>query len=255
MTDIWKHIKIDPEKVKNNPYLNPEVKVDEPVPEPTSIEGQYILMDKADTYAKGVHALQEACSKVHPTYTLPDGSKIYRPLTFKENIEARVNDYESNGTLFGRWLDSCTGIAYKGKSSKFKIIPQSLNLITIDKDFNSSYLDINYNNLEGMELDQDKAKYNERLSKQEVLNHPAWLTALEDDKALLKAYTDIIFAEKNEDKLMGFWTENKPDNDQLRALYVYYLDISSSAFGSIDLSNIGSFLQVAQNNPTGVRKK
>ncbi len=59
---------------------------------------RYVLMPYANTYARGVETLQkelEARPAAHPTFTLPDGSEIYRPLTFKETIKARVENYEN----------------------------------------------------------------------------------------------------------------------------------------------------------------
>src|SRR3989344_577387 len=51
----------------------------------TVIEGKYILMPRASTYAQGVHALQNACkaetASVHPPFITSDGN-IHRPLTF-----------------------------------------------------------------------------------------------------------------------------------------------------------------------------
>ncbi|MBI5002685.1 J domain-containing protein, partial [Candidatus Woesearchaeota archaeon] len=100
----------------------------------------YILMNIAPTYARGVHALHTACvaenNLNHPKYICPDGSSIYRPLTFKEGIVARLREFNTlhnpDGSarslddrlvLFSRWNDSCTGIAKKAGTTKFKIIP------------------------------------------------------------------------------------------------------------------------------------
>ncbi|MFH1455976.1 MAG: hypothetical protein ABIF40_03435 [archaeon] len=195
----------------------------------------------ANTYALGVHKLRNECnsSNSHPKLTLSNGSSIYRPLTFKETIEARVKDYETlkdeNGNvrskeerlkLFQRYLLSCTGVAYKKETTKFKIIPVCADLIGIDKDFNQHFLPINYANLTGTELDSSQNKYNTLLTKQEVLNNPAWLTAVEDDKNLLKVYVNIVFSVKQENKLMRFWVRQNIEEDELRALFVDNLDYS-----------------------------
>ena len=232
----------------------------------------YVLLPQTKTYALGVQALREAYSKtkesVHPLFTRDDGSKTVRPLTFKENIECRVNDYEtlkdSKGDekskedrlkLFKVWLDSCTGLAYKAKTNKFKIQPVCEKLITIKPDSKQAFLDVDYNSFKGLELDSSKGLYNELLTKREVVNHEGWNAALQGDTKLLKAYADIIFKEKDSPNMMGFWTRKQTDQDELRGLFVGNLDCNSNSFGYYYLSNVGSFLLVvhAQKNKGEVR--
>ncbi|MBT3537987.1 hypothetical protein HN933_02275 [Candidatus Woesearchaeota archaeon] len=254
-----------PEKPPQNP-TNPPI---DPDPDPNGdlegsveITGSHILMPQTSTYALGVQALRDVYSEGkcpdHPVIEIA-GSRIVRPLTFKENIEARVNDYktltnpdgsertkEERLRLFNRWLDSSCGIAYKAGTTKFKIIPVCKELIEVVKNFNGEYLPINYDKVVGTELDRSNAKYDTLLTKAEVIEHPAWRTAVEDDKELLKDYADIIFTEKKSaNKLMSFWTRSNIAQDQLRALFVDNLNDNSSANGSDYLSNYGSFLQVA----------
>ena len=242
----------------SQPSPEPEpVQEASPLPIHTSndIQGSYILMSQTDTYAGGVHNLREACqsenNQAHPKFTRTQGG-IYRPLTFKENLQARVEDYESHPSdddkrlrLFNMWLDSCCGVAYKSKSTKFKLVPICEELITIDQDFDDPSLAINYRRANGIKLDKNKGRYNTALTKQEVLDHPAWLAAVEGDRALLKTYSDIVFAEKDTDRAMWFWVLDKPDNDQLRALFVNMIGSNSSAYGGNNLRNNGSFLRVA----------
>ena len=124
-TNPWKHVWIDDKVAKTNPYLNPKAPKPIPMPAPApsdptpsqSIKSGIIEMPRTDTYALGVQALQQACiqenNQNHPQFLLPNGSKVYRPFTFKETIEARVNDYESRKpalerlTLFNNWKASC----------------------------------------------------------------------------------------------------------------------------------------------------
>lgn len=259
----WKHVQVDKGKLKNNRYLNPTAPAPEPSPQPSPhsselLQGRYILMDRADTKALGIHALREACKNAskspHPKFVKPKGSAIYRPLTFKENIEARVNDYESNKDddkrlrLFKRWIDSCTAVACKGKSTKFKIIPLSPDLVTIDKGFKKHFLSVDYDKLSGVELDRKDAVYGSWISRAQVVEHPAWLAAVEGDKHLLRTYANIVFTERKVEKQMAFFTRNKPDTDELRALFVNYLDGYSGAVGKYYLNYDGSFLRAAQPN-------
>jgi len=168
-----------------------------------ALEGSYLLMDQADTYAKGVHNLQKACQKrsdsPHPTFTKPDGSLIYRPLTFKETLQIKIIDYntlkdeegndrdlEDRLRFFNHWIDSCTGMAYKGGTTKFKVVPTCEELITIKNSFNETFLPIEYDAIVGVELDTTAGKYDTSLTKKEVMDHPGWLAAVDEDKELLR---------------------------------------------------------------------
>ena len=229
-----------------------------PKEEPSIIEGTYILMPQVSTYALGVHALQEACKSEtdspHPQFILDDESLIYRPLTFKENLEVRVTDYENNKDteerkcLFKHWNDSCTGVAYKGGTTKFKIVPRCHELITIAKDFRETSLPVNQDAVAGIELDRAAGKYTAHLTKDEVLANEGWKAAVENDLELLKTYRDIVFTELKRDDAMAFCVLDKPADDQLRALFVGDLNSNSNAYGSNDLNNYGSFLHVAPSS-------
>ena len=201
---------------------------------------KHTLMSRTGTYAQGVWQLRD--------------SGVVRPNTLKENIEARVIDYNTNQSLglFDNWFDSCTGVAYQKKSTKFKIIPECEQLINIDKNFNDYFLPINFSDLkDGKLLDSSKGKYNSLLGEAEVSNHPGWLAAVEEDKHLLKEYAEIVFSKLKEkystDKGMGFYVRKETDQDQLRALFVGNLIIDSLAYGINDLNNCGSFLRSSPN--------
>gem|GEM_PF-4778323 len=228
---------------------SPEENSQEETPKITN--GKYILMPQASTYAKGVHALQDACKKEPSNHPSENNGSLYRPLTFKETIEARVHDYENNKdteerkSLFQRWNDTCTGVAYKATTTKFKIVPRCHELITLDKDFNGTALAIDYDNIEGIELDRAAGKYTAHLTKDEVLANEGWRAAVENDLELLKTYRDIVFTELKRDDAMAFCVLDKPSEDQLQALFVDDLPYDSIASGSIDLNLGGSFLLVA----------
>ena len=248
----------------NQPSPEPEPSP-APIEASTDIQGSYILMPQTNRYAQGVHALQQACvdesNKNHPTK-----NGIYRPLIFKEDLQARLEDYETlrdeRGNersfddrirFFKRWLDSCCGVAYKGGTTKFKLVPICNELVTIDQGFNRAALDVNYGSIQGTELDSGKAKCGKLLTKSEIENHPAWIAAVEGDVELLKSYRDVVFdilrernpQKKMPSKAMRFWVLNSPSNDQLRALFVNNLGYDSNAYGSNYLKYYGSFLRVA----------
>ena len=271
----WKYVQIDPEQIKNNPYLNP--RAPPPPPDPagsrppagSSLDGDYSLMPQTSTYALGVDTLREACkndpASAHPQFTLPDGSIVYRPLTLRENLEARVKEYEtlqhSDGraktdkerlALFSRWLDSCTGMAYKAKTTKFKVIPACSPLITIDKANKDAFLAVPYAaHTFCVELDSSArgVKYNILLTPSEVLAHPAWGAVVENDVSMLQTYSAIVFSllkqKFNRDTGMGFYVLQNTATDELRGLFVGDLYDDSYAYGINILINGGSFLRVA----------
>jgi|GEM_PF-879683 len=235
-------------KVKTPPRVDPDIRTPPrttatpprtaPTPD-TLIAGKYILMPQTSTYALGVDALRTLDKKT---------------FTFKENILARVEAYESGDhRLFDTWLDSCTGIAYKKGTTKFKIINVCSELSGIAKEFNQFFLPTNYGKIDGVELDSDSrvfgksAKYNSLLTKAEIVEHPAWLAVVDNDKVLLKNYTDIVFTayaarHRATDKLMGFYVREKTATDELRALFVYDLFSYSYANGLNGLNLSGRFL-------------
>ena len=245
-----------------------------PVPQPElvmaeKIDREYIFMPQTSTYALGVDALRKSyengeCS-LQPTYIQPDGSRIVRPLTFRKNLQARVETYNTlnnpDGSaktdderlkLFNKLLDSCTGIAYKAGTTKFKIVHQSMDLIEIPSEFNSEFIQIDYNSIDGIELDSNDAQYGALLTPSQAKSHPAWLAAVEEDTALLSEYADIVFSllkEKYKRKDgMGFWVRSNTETDELRALWVSNLNFNSVAIGINFLNYIGSFLLVAPSS-------
>lgn len=225
----------------------------------------YILMPQTNTYVLGVHALQEKVKTgkypQHPLFILDDGTKIARPLTFKENIEAIVNDYNTLKDENGRnrtkeerlhllkesWKDSCTGAAYKAKSTKFKIIPVCKELITMPKDFSKNFLPVDYDSVQETKLDSSKGKYNQLLPQKDVLEHEAWLAAVEGDKTVLKEYSDIIYSQLKQNA-MGFYARQNTNTDELRAVVVHSLGGNSYASGFWDLDGSSRFLLVAHKN-------
>ncbi|MDP3640454.1 MAG: hypothetical protein Q8R53_04630 [Nanoarchaeota archaeon] len=239
-----------------------------------SIDGQIILMPERSTYALGAQALRAVCKKKpnspHPVFTRADGTIVYRPLTFRENLLARVTDFntlhDASGAersladrlrLFDRWLDSCTGAAYEAGTDMMKIIPICEPLITIPKNFSGNFLNVRYASLEGPEIDRSTHPHSNWLEKSQFIDDPYWLAAAEDDKLLLREYADIVYAQLlekyNRTTGMGFFPRGRTNTDELRALFVRYLNYNSYAGGSNDLNYYGSFLRVAPSS--SARKK
>ncbi len=230
-------------------------------PSDSKIIGTYDKIE-AGTYPKALAALQKMhkagkCAS-QPTFVLKDGFTVARPLTFSETVRARVTDYntltDANGkkrsdgdrlALFEDCLDTSTGIAYKSGATLFKILSPIEELMGLDAKFDDASVSVDYPNIKGgMEFDSDKGIYNQSLTKQQVIDHPAWKASV-NDKALLKEYADLVFTlMNNPDDAMGFWVVRKPSEDHLRTLALSGLDNNSYALGSHNLDDIARFVRV-----------
>ncbi len=187
----------------------------------------------ANTYAEGVAKLKEQGRK---------------PFTFVENVEARISDYGVNGKsaeLFKTCLDSVTGTVYKAHSTKFKLVLKSDKLENIAKNFDRSFIPVDYNNEHGLELDSTKGKYNKPLTRKEAKNHKFWLVAMNGDKEKLAEYVDMWFDKTGEESGMGVYLRSNTSQDELRALVLDDGDVDSDA-GVGDLDNIAQFVSGAQ---------
>ncbi len=202
-------------------------------------------------YDQALANLREVCAEdensVQPEYDCEA-----RPLTFRETLAARLESYftsEDKEKLFNTYLDTCTAVAYKEGSTKFKIIPISSDLLGLEADFNEPFVRIDYDEIAGVELDRNEAVYNQLLTKDEVIKHPAWLAAVEGDERLLEEYSDLVFALLKEkygkDKGMGFWLRSGVQEDQLRSVFVYNLNGYSSANGCYNFNSNTAFLRVS----------
>ncbi len=193
----------------------------------------------ADTYAEGLVKLKGQGKK---------------PFTFFDNVEARIINYEINdegAELFKTWLDSVTGIAYKAHSTKFKLILKSdklENIIeNITKNFDRSFIPIDYDSERGVEFDSSKGKYNKPLTRKEAKNHEFWIAAMNSDKEKLVKYVDIWFDKTGRKEGMGVYLRSNTDKDELRGLALLSDDGSySNADGYYDLDYGACFVSGAQ---------
>ena len=251
-----------PEELKDKPEVQSENK-----PAEASI-GEYILMPPSADYASGVDELQIQCAREnnqnHPKFTLPDGRVVHRPLTFKENCLARLNQFNtftnsdgSRRTLEQRTkfmvedINSCCGIAYpSGGSSKFKLILQSPELIDISPSFNKEFYPIDYAQLPcTYELDKSEVRYNLNLDPNEIDSHKGWLALFEDDAAALCDYRQMVgiilalHTIRNRPlEYMSFCLlDVPPQKDQLKTVYVRNLVYQSCAVGGGYLNRRSNF--------------
>ena len=166
-------------------------------------------LEKGDDYNMGLLELRRAYAEnravLQPVFIKPNGDSVARPMSFEETIDALVNDYESEGRILldSGYLSSCTGIIWYGYTPRFKVVPVSSDLILLNKSPEQRYLMVDYDSQDGIELNATLGKYNTPLTKLQVLNHPGWRT-LVSDRALLKAFRDIVFAELKTDLTMKF---------------------------------------------------
>ncbi len=215
--------------------------------ERTNIQKNYVLMDIFPTYALSLDALRQAYQQekndCHSRFALQNG--IYRPLTFKENIEARVNDFETlenpDGTqrtederlrLFQTWLNSCCGIIYQAKTTKLKLRFICPELINIDPNFNQKFLQVSYDEYQAdATLDSDEQTFVEK----------GWRTLLEEDGNLYEQYLGIISSKSGDP---NFMVQKKVSTDELRAVCLNGLYFSSYAYGFSDLNYYCRFVRV-----------
>jgi hypothetical protein len=189
----------------------------------------------APTYAKGIEAVGKE-----------------NAFSFEQNIEARLADYEAHGEnaiLFNTYLDSVTGVAYKAHSTKFKVKPVCEQLKSIKPNFNKSFMPVDYDSFEGIELDSadPNVKYGQSLTREEAKAHKGWLVVMNGNKDLLAKYVDTWFDKTGRDKGMGFYVMQNTSEDQLRSVILYY-DLNYSLAGGLSnfLYNFARFVSGAQ---------
>ncbi len=227
----------------------------------TSLDGIVSLMPLASTWAQGYHALRDACDADaragltvrQPTCVL-DGQTIYRPLTLGEDLRARLADARAHNNdvaqapSWKRLTDSCTAIIY-GTDKKFKIQKISRDLLNLPPEFSQHFIEVRYDTIHGVdvaEFDRRDAKYNEKLTREEVLRHPFWQFVADGDSDLLHEYTQLQWAGKQAGyKGMAVWLRESPKNGELRALFVSNLNNDSYANGNDSLSGSVPFLRVS----------
>ncbi|MBI1969231.1 hypothetical protein HYS48_00935 [Candidatus Woesearchaeota archaeon] len=170
-----------------------------------------------------------------------------RPLSTAEIMKARLDAFETKDSelrayLMEGWhdyyLDTPDGIAYHGNGVKVVREAPLLLGITPQSSLRNGALVLTpeeYAALEGEEFTRErleKAGLNDSLSKRQVLNHPVWRALARGDKALLREYRDMVFAEGKRrwqyDSAMGIYVlgETEPS---LRAWVLDGLDYGSNA--------------------------
>lgn len=154
--------------------------------------------------------------------------------------------------LLDNWIDTITGVAYRERSTEFKVIPACVQLADIPREHIGASLPVPFASFEGRILRSDDTypdgtrKYNILLPKEKTITNDGWLAAFEGDLRLLREYAGIIYSETGNKTAMGFFVVQNPGEDQLRALVLYNLGYGSYANAIWNLSSNARFLQVAQ---------
>ena len=224
---------------------------------------EYSLIKK-NTYVEAVHALQSQLD-AHPSAAHPkfhDGqNELYRPLTFKENIEAKLESFEpitrpdrtivaddEHNALFASDLSSCTGIAYNVGTTRFKIKNVCLDLIAF-KQSDECYVPVDYDSFDGVELDLSESIYNAPLTRKQFLNHKAYRVLFDDNSELMKAYWNITLLMSAKPLLLQFSAMTLVSRDQLLELVIDNRNNDSGASGCCDLSTPTPFVRIDPVKP------
>ncbi|MFH1212422.1 MAG: hypothetical protein V1659_05870 [Candidatus Woesearchaeota archaeon] len=218
------------------------------------------------SYSSALVNLRAACDSaesrglvvVQPCFTLPDGSSVYRPLSFGENFFARVDNYKSNGAngLFRVFLDSCSG-AVRADKHCFKLVDVCGGLVGLSAGFDGAFLGVGVQNLDGVVLDTRVGVYDAPLSEEQAVDHPFYRWAAKDDKPLVREHHKIACSLSGREKVMGVYLRGA--SGELRALGSYYVSGScgSCSSGSLNYYLRGAhFVRVAQRAaPTDVEAR
>jgi hypothetical protein len=206
-----------------------------------------------DTYSRAVHSLysqlklrEEQGLSINQPRT--SNGEMYRPLTFKENCIARIDDI----SLFETFLHSCTGVASKADSTLFKVKPECPELIIIPEGYSKSFLPVDYSSFDGFEVDRSMHSKKDmwllsyggiNKENEEVYDaYSAKYIDFKEEKAGRK------FNESEKEKLLEnnfkTYTVENASEDQLRALCVYADNSYSYAFGYDILGSNARLLRV-----------
>jgi len=222
--------------------------------------------NESSHYAKAVHILQEQCEKehnrMHPRTIIRTGlfkkSEVYRPLTLTESVEAVVDWFEtlydsSTGhkrtedqrlILPRACIDTDTGVVRKGNSTKFKIISESKQLITLEESFAEKDISINYRRTDGIELDL-RMGYNKQVPEDKLVD---LLTPIfEGKRALAKAYSSvvsIIIKKNGNGEQAGVYVPRLTNGTALLSMYIKSLNNIPSVCVKPVLDHECSFLRV-----------
>ena len=218
-------------------------------------ERKYLLTTSRSTYGLGLKQLRDECAadrfSVQPVFILEDGTSLIRPLTLAEDAEALVNQYESTQdpeertSILSSWRATCTGIAYKAGTTRFKIIPVCKELITLNKKFHRPYFPSLYSSFQTDELDSSQGIYKRQLTQEEFSASEFWKQGIHDSSVRTNLGR-IVYSEREGEPSLGIFIRSNTSQDELRALLMFNLDFSSGADDEDELISDACFVRVVQ---------
>ena len=194
------------------------------------------------------------------------------PLSFKDVMQRRLEAANSQyPNLIEAWLDNYfdTGDACVIDSrGNLKVVHDSKHLrgLTPKTELKDGALYLpsgEYDRLDCEEFSPATLKKHgveDSLIEKQVNEHPVWKALARGDEALLKAYSQMIFAKVKEkfhyDKNMGIYLPLAQEMPQLRSWFANRLDYRSVANGRSGLGNdYGRLVGVAKNLESKIQKR
>jgi len=151
------------------------------------------------------------------------------PFSHRANVELMMMDshYATDNALdYQHSVFSTTGIAFKRRSTKFKINPDCKQLINMKYNFRKEFIPVNYDSLKvrggwvEFDLSKSNCKYNHPLTPDEARNHEAHLAAMNNNVKLWGRFVDFWFGITGKEKGLGFNIIGNYSTDRLHPLVI-----------------------------------
>ena len=236
----------------------------------------------ARNYGRCLKMLRDECSRdartLQPKMVIND-AEVPIPLTIRESLLARIEDFErlrnpdsSERTvkerlkLFRKGFYGSNGILweYGGDmlvplEKREAIVPLRAKISTVCRELlslkqysNGVYLKVpDFESFEGELVDLTQGKWDQYLTEPEVPEHEGWRKLVGDDEEgirVLKSYARVVYSNspRGEATAMAFYKRSTIKTNELRASWVYNLNLSSNANGNYNLNLNAAFLRVSQ---------
>ncbi len=235
LEDALKNITLKPEVIKKikqiHTYPNRQVST---VPEQQNRTYKII---KGKIYLEAMEKLSKSNNQYHPTYKLPNGEVIFRPLTLKESMQACIDKPK----LIKKGFTTCTGIVGGGIGSKVKPLCDEL-IINKDKFINN--IKLNYNEFEGEEFKITSSNKKEITLIMMGGNTP-------ENEELYEEFRNIIYQRKAKNaKAHNILSINMLRISRLQAINITrdaWMDKTETYIEDIDLTSSTRFIQINKN--------
>ena len=172
-----------------------------------------------------------------------------RPMSVADIMRRRLEVANSTPDVRAAWMDNffdtSDGIAYHSNGeAKIVLDSTALRTITAQDTFTHGALGIDaatYDALPGKEIRTVSLTTATPLTKRAVMNSPIWNALARDDKALLREYTNLVFADAKQrfgyERNMGIFLSPTPATPYLLAWFVNRIDNRSELNASCGLDS------------------